>query len=116
MEIVTKGEGSRALAIVRVQGDLDIERSNTLLSALKDLEDGKRVQILVDLGKVKFICSAALGILISTLQTLKSQGGGLKLLDVRNGIREKFKITQLLEKFEIYENEEEALRSFIHGR
>jgi anti-anti-sigma factor len=112
MEIVTKEEGSRSIAIVRVKGDLDIERSNKLFTALKDLEDGKMVHILVDLGKVKFICSAALGILISTLQTLKIQGGTLKLLNVRNGVREKFKITQLLEKFEIFGIEEEALKSF----
>jgi anti-sigma B factor antagonist len=112
IEIVAQKEEGRELAILRVQGDLDIEGSNKLLTALKDLEERKIVHILVDLGKVKFICSAGLGILISTLQTLKMQGGDLKLLNLKNGVREKFRITRLLEKFECYVSEEGAVKIF----
>lgn len=112
MDIVKKEKGELRLAIIRVEGDLGIHRSSELLAALTDLEKGKYFHIIVDLHRVKFICSAALGILISTLQGLLKRGGSLELLHLQDGVKEKFKITQLLDKFKVYGSEEEALESF----
>ena len=112
LEVVTREQGGKRISIVQVQGDVDIKGSDQLLKELMELEDWGNYHILVDLGKVEFICSSALGVLISTLQSLTKHNGTLKLLHLQNGVREKFKITKLIREFEVYESEEEALRSF----
>jgi anti-sigma B factor antagonist len=95
-----------------VQGDLDLQGSDKLLKELMKLEEDGDYNILVDLGKVEFVCSFALGALISTLQYLKKHNGTLKLLHLQEGVMEKFKITKLIREFDIYESEEDALRSY----
>jgi len=112
LEIIMKEQGGKHIGIIRVQGDLDIKGSDILLEKMMKLGDEGNTHILVDLGKVKFIGSSGLGVLISTLQNLRKRNGTLKLLHLQDGVMEKFKITKLIREFEVYGSEEDALRSF----
>ena len=112
LEITKREQGGEGITIIRVQGDLDLRGSDTLLRELMKLEEEGGYNILVDLGKVEFIGSSGLGALISALQDLKKHNGTLKLLHLQEGVMEKFKITKLIKEFEIYGSEEDAIRSF----
>ena len=115
LEVLSREQKGKRVMMVRVEGDLDLPGSDMLLKELMQLEDRGDYQILVDLEKVEFICSSGLGVLISSLQDFRSHGGTLKLLHLQEGVMEKFKITRLIKEFEVYESEEEVLKSFKPG-
>ena len=75
------------------------------------LHEGVR-NILVDMGRVSWINSTGLGILISGYTTVRKAGGELKLLHVSERIESIFMVSKLHTVFRSFEDEEEAVRSF----
>lgn len=73
-------------------------------------QDNKRV--LLDLGKVSWMDSSGLGVIVSGHTTLSRAGGALKILNATKKIHELFIITKLITIFETYTDEQEALNSF----
>jgi hypothetical protein len=64
------------------------------------------------MDSVPYIDSTGVGFLVSSHTSLKSQGGQLKLLKVKPKILEVFKVMSLLSIFELFEDEEAAMKSF----
>jgi len=69
-------------------------------------------KILVNLGDVSTIDSSGVGELVSAYTTVTNRGGRLKLLDLPPKVADILQITQLITVFEVYEGEDEALKSF----
>ena len=69
-------------------------------------------KVLIDMDNVPYIDSTGVGFLVSTHTSLTSDGGELKLLKVKPKILEVFKIMNLLSVFEIFDDEETAMKSF----
>src|SRR4029079_6439644 len=72
-----------------------------------------KVQVLLDLASVKHIDSGGLGELVSSHVTLDQNGGALKLMTMTESVCELMTITKLLTVFDVYDNEPEALASFV---
>ena len=64
-------------------------------------------------ASVKHIDSGGLGELVSSHVTLDQNGGALKLMHMTESVRELMTITKLLTVFDVYDNEPEALASFV---
>lgn len=79
---------------------------------LKTLIHEGTSNIIVDLGKVSWVNSTGLGILISGYSTVKKSGGDLKLLHVSERIESIFMVSKLHTVFTSFEDEEMAVRSF----
>ncbi len=92
---ITLGEGTAALR-------------NEVRNLLK--EGSKK--IILNLGEVNYVDSSGIGELVSAFTTTANQGGRLKLLNLTKKLHELLSITKLLTVFEVYEDEEEALKSF----
>lgn len=75
------------------------------------IKQGKR-KVIIDLGKVDWMNSTGLGILISALSTLKSNQGELKLANVTDKIQSLLTITKLVTVFESYDSVDQAAASF----
>jgi len=73
---------------------------------------GHRIKLLLNFENVEYLSSAALGKLISLHKRVREQNGELKLCSIRPEIYEVFKITKLNLLFEIYDDEELALKTF----
>ena len=71
-----------------------------------------RKKVLLDLGKVSWMDSSGLGVIVSGHTTLSRAGGALKILNATKKIQELFIITKLITIFETYTDEQEALNSF----
>ncbi len=69
-------------------------------------------KVLIDMDNVPYIDSTGVGFLVSSQTSLSGQGGQLKLLSVKPKILEVFKVMNLLSVFEIFEDEEAAMKSF----
>ena len=72
-----------------------------------------KVQVLLDLALVKHIDSGGLGELVSSHVTLDENGGALKLMHVTESIQQLMTVTKLLTVFDVYDDEPEALASFV---
>lgn len=71
-----------------------------------------KTSVVVDLGKVDWMNSTGLGILISGFTTLRNNEGVLKLANVTEKIQSLLVITKLVGVFEAYDSVEEAVSSF----
>jgi anti-sigma B factor antagonist len=79
---------------------------------LKTLIHEGSLNIIVDLGKVSWVNSTGLGILISGYSTVKKNGGELKLLNVSDRIESIFMVSKLHTVFVSFADEDEAVQSF----
>lgn len=75
------------------------------------IQEGKRL-ILLNLAGVTYIDSSGLGELISSQVSALNKGGEIKLVYLTETLRELLSMTKLLEVFNVYQSESEALVSF----
>ena len=75
------------------------------------LESGSR-KILMNLENVSFMDSSGIGKLVHCLTSTTDRGGVLKLLKIPRKTYDVLEITQVLQLFEHFEEEEEAIASF----
>jgi anti-sigma B factor antagonist len=83
---------SDRLRVVAVEGEVDILTIRKLAAAVDD--DGFDVLVL-DLGKVSFMSSAGLGLIVSLHRRLLRRGGGLALAAVQRHVASVLEITGL---------------------
>ncbi len=69
-------------------------------------------RVLINMDNVRFLSSSAINKLIVLERRLTSNGGNLKLSNLRPEVEEVFNITQLHSVFDIRVNEEDALTAF----
>ena len=84
-----------------------------LYTSIRRLVEEGKTQVLLDLSFVKHIDSAVLGELISSHLTLDGKGGALKLMHMTESVHDLLTMTKLLTVFDVYEDEPEALASFV---
>lgn len=75
------------------------------------IKQGKK-KVVIDLGKVDWMNSTGLGILISGYTTLRKHEGQLRLINVTDKIESLLTITKLNTVFETCDSLEEATASF----
>lgn len=84
----------------------------SLNEKLHELIDQGKKHVVVDLGKVKFMNSSGLGMLIGALTTMKNAGGDLRIANASNKIESLLIITKLITVFENFKTLEEAIASY----
>ena len=84
-----------------------------LHESIRCLAGEGKIQVLLDLAWVKHIDAGALGELVASHVTLDEKGGALKLMHMTESVHELMEITKLLTIFDVYNDEPEALASFV---
>ncbi|MCP4633246.1 MAG: STAS domain-containing protein [candidate division Zixibacteria bacterium] len=108
---ITKGTQGD-VAVLQIDGRLDLESSTSLKAATSELLEDKYNKVIFNLQGVDFINSSGLGALVSILKNVRSNQGRLKLTGLAPYVKEVFDITQLSNVFEIYADEQQAIGSF----
>jgi anti-sigma B factor antagonist len=80
--------------------------------AIEALVKEKRLKIILNLKDVTYIDSAGVGVMVGKLVSLRRQGGDIKLLTLVQRNLRVMTITKLVTVFEIFESEDEAIKSF----
>jgi len=91
-----------------IHGSGDIEMRETVQHLL---DDGKR-KFLINLEKVVFMDSAGIGELVACHKRAVEKGGAIKILKPNEKVLDLFTITKLIEIFDIFKDEKEALKAF----
>jgi anti-sigma B factor antagonist len=117
--LVTNHRQSGLITIVDLRGSIDLgEASLSLRQAIRGLVESGRTKIILNLLEVYSMDSAGIGELVGAYMPLKSKGGELKLLNPTKKVLGMLRITQLERVFEVYTDEQMAIRSFseaAHG-
>lgn len=87
------------------------EESAMLRDTVKKLIS-QNPNVVLNLKEVNFIDSGGLGTLVSLFTTARNAGGAVKLASLSQRVGDLLQVTKLLTIFEVFDNEEEAARSF----
>ena len=87
-----------------------------LHESIRSLVREGKIQVLLDLERVKHIDSRGLGELVSCHVTLADRGGAFKLMHVAESLYDLMTITKLLTVFDVYDDEPTALAGFLEGK
>lgn len=77
----------------------------------RQMEQGHR-KFLLNMGGVDYVSSIGMGIVVSVYSSIMSGGGAMKISNANLRVSGVMKSTKLLEVFDSYPEEEEALRAF----
>lgn len=84
----------------------------SLNEKLHELIEEDKTNIVVNLGKVKFMNSSGLGMLIGALTTMRKAGGDLRISNASDKIESLLIVTKLITVFKHYKSVDEAVKSF----
>lgn len=83
---------------------------------LHELIEKDRTNVIADVGKVKFMNSSGLGMLIGGLTTMRKAGGDLRIANATDKIESLLVITKLITVFKHYKSLEEAVKSYAESK
>lgn len=99
--------------VLDLKGKLTIGDGDELLKdKINSLIQQGHKKLVMNLEGVPYVDSAGLGEIVRTYTTVSKQGGSLKLLNLTKRIKDLLTITKLLAVFDVFETEQEALKSF----
>jgi anti-sigma B factor antagonist len=111
--LITNQRQVGSITIVDLRGDIGLgEASLTLRRTIRDLVESGRTKIILNFSKVNSIDSAGIGELAGAYLPVKSKSGELKFLNPTKKVHGVLQITQLDRVFEVYTDEQTAIRSF----
>ncbi len=111
MEIIEQRQG--AVTVLRPVGALALGDAEEFKGALTDAMTRSLGRLVVDAGAVGYVDSRGLEVLLEASQQLSESGRALRLCGVSDTVREVLDLTDLLERFEYYEDVNAAVRSFL---
>jgi len=76
---------------------------------VKDLISDNINRVVIDLGKVEWLNSSGLGLLMGCLSSCRNAGGDLVIARAGRKVNSVFMITQVIKVFETFETVEEAV-------
>lgn len=108
---VHRRESSSSL-VLDIAGEVDLYNAHILKDQLSNLAAEKSsAPVVIDLGRVDYIDSSGIGSLISGKGALEKAGRRLGLCNLTGSVRSIMRMTKLLSFFQIFDSEEDALRS-----
>jgi anti-sigma B factor antagonist len=91
------------------------EGAALLRSRINELVAEGRLKVLLDLRRVTYLDSFGVGVIAAKYVSVRGKGGDLKLLHPSARSVHVLRIAGLMDIFDSFDDEEEALRSFASG-
>jgi anti-sigma B factor antagonist len=101
------------VAVLMVHGDIVLNAAGPVLAdRIRALLDQNRRRIVLDLTCVRYVDSSGLGELVESFSAARNRGGAVKLIGVTRRLRDLLIITKLLNVFERFDTQQDAVASF----
>src|SRR5205814_6907886 len=101
------------VTLIHIRGRITLtEGADLLRERLQQLAIESRTKLVIDFKDVPYVDSTALGVLVRAYTTIARTDGALKLLHARGHVRQLLEITRLLQVFETFDSDAQALASF----
>jgi anti-sigma B factor antagonist len=82
-----------------------------LVDVVTGLAEEKKLDLVINLAKVKWISSTGLGIMVSARSRFAKEGGVIKLCNPNDRVLGILQVTRLNLIFDVYNSEKEAINS-----
>jgi anti-sigma B factor antagonist len=102
--------------VLEVGGEVDVYTAPRLRERLVELVDAGSRNVVVDLGRVDFLDSTGLGVLVGALKRLRAAGGTFALVCSKEPLLKIFRITALDQVFPIFTSVEAATTAVSGGQ
>ena len=96
----------------RIVGDASLDLRRSINGWMAELSEKDKPGVVLNLEKVSMMDSSGLGVLVSSYTSVQKKNGRLVLAGMGKGLQNLIAITKLTRVFDIYENEDEAIKSF----
>ena len=106
---IRKNDG---IVIVEFEGKLDTQTAPDAEKALAELIDQGSSKLLVNFGKLDYISSIGLRVLLATAKRLNTHQGEMRICALNEFVHDVFEISGFAKIFKICANEAEALDNF----
>ena len=98
--------------ILDISGDIDLSSSPEVRkTVLRELQANHVPRVVLNLVQVRYIDSSGVASLVEGLKASRNQGSRFILFGLSTIAREVLQLSRLLNIFEVYETEEQALTS-----
>jgi anti-sigma B factor antagonist len=108
MHIETRG----GVTIITTDERLDATVAPKLKDSVKELAQESKMKLVIDLARTRFIDSSGCGALVASLRALLKSGGDMKIARPSPQAKTLFELTRLHRVFEIFDDVDEAVKSF----
>jgi anti-anti-sigma factor len=105
-----------AISLVDVTGSLTSFEVEGLRSTISALIKQGRKKIVLNLGGLRYLDSSGIGELVRNYMSVIKSGGEMKVVGLKPKVEEIFKVTQLHQIFQEFQDEAAALESFPENR
>ena len=117
MAIKTTTLQSGKIGVIEVKGSLvGGEETDELRNAVADFVEQGNKKLIIDLSKVTYLNSTAIGVLVQAHTTYAKNKGHVKLCGINKSINNIFVITKLTMVFDVAETREDAVKAFEDGK
>ncbi len=111
MELKTKKTNN--VVVVYLAGRLDVHLSADVEKEInKVINEEPSCHLLLNLQDVEYMSSSGLRIFVSTMRILKESKRRLALCNMNAAVKKIFEVVELMDMFDIYDSEADALKSF----
>ena len=107
---------SGQVSLVHVTGSLTSFEVTGLRTTMTSLLQQGRRKIILNLDGLLYLDSSGIGELVRNYMTVIKAGGEMKVVGLKPKVEEIFKVTQLHQIFQEFQDEKEALESFPENR
>ncbi|MEA1997496.1 MAG: STAS domain-containing protein [Gemmatimonadota bacterium] len=109
MQVKVRNE--KNLAVISVNGDVDLYSSPEMRNAITDLSKKKVPLVVVNLAEVDYMDSSGVATLVEGLRLVSSYKGEFRIACLKPSVREVFELARLDKVFSIFDSEEEAVKT-----
>ncbi len=103
-----KGE----ISVINLKGYLDAHTAPTLENNFTQLINDSKFKIVVNFEDLAYISSAGLGVFMAYIENIRDNKGDIKLTNMSDKVFNIFDLLGFPLLYEIYKNEEEAIKKF----
>ncbi len=101
--------------VVEARGRLDASLAPELEAQLEALFAAGHARIVVDFGRVSYISSSGLKVLLVGMRAARRQGGDIRLCAMSERVRDVFELSGFHKIFAIHASEQEAAAALTGG-
>ena len=109
MDVQVVPDARADLAIVTVDGEIDIQSAPELTARLQELDAQGAQHVIVELSGVTFLDSSGLGALVAAQRSLDARGATFSIVGARPHIQKILMITRVIELIDSYDTVEDAV-------
>jgi|SRR5581483_4401638 len=95
--------------VLPLEGEIDLHVSPEVAEELRAMVEKKPKVLVVDLGKVTYLDSSGLAVLIEAMQNVQAYGGKFAVAQVQESVQHIFEIARLDQVFRIFPDVDSAL-------